>query len=118
MIVETSVNQLPERLRSAMLCAIVLVKKYQLPCDVAISDIPNIARHGWRKDGICAIFLSFELAHNGDSKSVHRRVIHEAAHHIAGYEHGHDKHFRRVAADLYEREGYPRGKPGDHYGNM
>jgi len=54
----------------------------------------------------------------GDSKAVHRRVVHEAAHHIAGLRHGHDEHFRRIAADLYEREGYPRGKPGDHCGNM
>ena len=84
-VVTTTVDQLPERLRSAMLCAIDVVKRYQLPCDVAFSDIPNTARHGWRKDGTCVIFLSFDLAHNGDSKSVHRRVIHEAAHHMAGF---------------------------------
>lgn len=117
-VVETSVKELPVKLRSAMLRAIDLVKRYDLPCDVAISDIPTTARHGWRKDGSCAILLSFDLVSKGDSTAVHRRIIHEAAHHIAGHEHGHDEHFRRVAAELYEREGYPRGKPGDHCGNM
>lgn len=76
------------------------------------------ARHGWRKDGTCAILLSYKLVLNGDARAVHRRIIHEAAHHIAGLEHGHDEHFRQVAADMYDREGYPRGKPGDHCGNM
>jgi hypothetical protein len=116
--VEVPVNALPAKLRSAILRAIDLVKRYNLPCDVEVRDIPTTAKHSWRKDGTCAIRLSNDLVRRGDSKAVHRRIIHEAAHHIAGLEHGHDEHFRKVAADLYQREGFPKGKPGDHCGNM
>ena len=44
----------------------------------------------------------------------------KAAHHIAGRKHlDHaDKRFREVAADLYEREGFPSGMPSDGCGNM
>lgn len=120
-VVQTSIDNLPEKVRAAMLRAIDLVKRYELPCDVAITDLEGTtARHGWRKDGTCSILFSFNLVQNGDSRAVHRRIIHEAAHHIAGLEHldHDDERFRRIAAALYECEGYPRGKPGDHCGNM
>jgi hypothetical protein len=70
------------------------------------------ARHVWRRDGTCEIRLSFGLVANGDAKAVHRRII------IAGFEHGHNENFRAVAANMYQRERYPRGKPGDHCGNV
>jgi hypothetical protein len=120
-VLQTSIDNLPEKVRAAMLRAIDLVKRYELPCDVAITELQNAtARHGWRKDGTCSILLSFDLVQNGDSRAVHRRIIHEAAHHIAGLEHldHDDEHFREIAAYMYEREGYPRGRPGDHCGNM
>jgi len=118
-IVQVGIDDLPEKLRSAMLRAINLVKRYRLPCDVTISDLEGTtARHGWRKDGTCSILLSYKLVLNGDAKSVHRRVIHEAAHHIAGLEHGHDEHFRRICSEIYAKEEYPAGKPGDYCGNM
>jgi hypothetical protein len=118
-VVQVGINDLPDKVRSAFERAIDLVKRYRLPCDVTITDLEGTtARHGWRKDGTCSILLSYKLVLNGDAKSVHRRVIHEAAHHIAGLEHGHDEHFRRICSEMYTNEGYPAGKPGDHRGNM
>lgn len=118
-IVQVSIDDLPDKARPAFQKAIDLIKRYELPCDVAITDLDGTtARHVWRKDGTCEIRLSFVLIANGDAKSVHRRIIHEAAHHIAGLEHGHDEHFRRVCSDMYAKEGYPPGKPGDHCGNI
>jgi len=118
-ILQVGIDDLPEKVRSAMLRAIDLVKRYRLPRDVTISDLEGTtARHGWRKDGTCSILLSYKLVLNGGEKSVHRRVIHEAAHHIAGLVHGHDEHFRRICSEMYAKEGYPAGKPGDHCGNM
>jgi len=117
-VLDTTVDVLPEKPRSAMLCAIDLVTRYKLPRDVEISEIPSTARHAWRKDGSCVIMLSPKVVENGDHRAVHRRIIHEAAHHMAGRGHGHDERFCRIAADLYEREGYPRGRAGDHRGNM
>ncbi len=117
--VETVIDILPDKLQMAMLKAIDFIKRYELPCDVGITELNSTtARHVWRKDGTCEILLSFALVVNGHAKAVHRRIIHEAAHHIAGFEHGHDEHFKAIASELYEREGYARGKPGDNCGNM
>jgi hypothetical protein len=110
----------PDKVRSAFQQAIDLVKRYELPCDVIMSDLgePTLAAQGWRKDGTCSILLSRKLVLNGDAKSVHRRVIHEAAHHIAGRGHRHDEHFNRICSEMYEREGYPRGERGKDWGNV
>jgi hypothetical protein len=118
---DININVLPVKLKKAMQRAIDLVQRYELPCDVAVTDIENTtARHLWYKNGTCVIQLSFALVCNADARAIHRRIIHEAAHHIAGRNHlDHaDEHFREVAADLYEREGFPRGMPSDGCGNM
>jgi SprT-like family protein len=100
--------------------ALQLIQKYQLPCDVGIRELSAnaLARHGYRRDGTCAIELSKKLTDVGDQTSIRRAIIHEIAHRIAGRGHGHDESFRRIASDLYEREGYPRGSRGDHHGNI
>jgi hypothetical protein len=118
--VRMKVNGLPNPLRFAISSAVKFVSKYRLPCDVVIKELPAglLAQHGWRKNGTCAVVLSSKLTFQGDKTSVHRRILHELAHHMAGRGHGHDERFRQIASDLYEREGYPRGRRGDHYGNM
>jgi hypothetical protein len=118
---DVNINVLPTKLKKAMLRAIDLVQRYELPCDVAVTDLENTtARHIWYKNGTCVIQLSFVLVCNADARAIHRRIIHEAAHHIAGPKHldHDDEHFRKIAADLYEREGFPKGKSGDARGSM
>jgi hypothetical protein len=114
------VRRLPDPTRYTLTTAIELVKKYKLPCDVEIRELrpPAIAAHAWRKDGTCTIAVSALLNFKGDRRSVRRRIIHEIAHHIVGRGHGHDEVFKRIAAKLYEDEGYPRGRHGDNWGNM
>jgi hypothetical protein len=107
-------------LRVGFSTAIELIQKYQLPCSVGVRELPQtaLARHGVLRDGTCIIDLSNKLTFGGDESSIRRAIIHEIAHHMAGPGHGHDDAFRRIASDLYEREGYPKGKRGDHRGNM
>jgi|SRR5919109_1482483 hypothetical protein len=99
----------------AMHSAIHLVRKYKLPCDVVVKELPEgvLASHVWRRNTEqCAIVLSTKLTFKGDHVSVRRKIIHEIAHHLAGVGHGHDGEFKRVASELYEREGFPKGKRG------
>jgi hypothetical protein len=114
------VRKLRNPVRYAFLTAIGLVKKYRLPCDIEMRELrPRVlALHGWRKNGRCVIAISSHLTFHGNRRSVHRRIIHEIAHHIAGRGHGHDEVFKRIASDLYEREGYPRGSHGEGWGNI
>jgi hypothetical protein len=120
--VEMPLNRIPKGspVRFAFMTAINLIRKYRVPCDVVITELPlgTLARHGWRGDGTCAVLLSNKLTFKGDKQSVHRCLVHEIAHHIAGHGHGHDERFNQIASYLYEREGYPRGKRGDHRGNL
>jgi hypothetical protein len=113
-------NKLPKNVRSAIHRTIDVLTRYDLPCDLIIGDLPpkKTARHGWRKDGTCTIILAWDLIRRGNETAVYRRIIHEAAHCRAGRGHGHDEHFKRICSAMYEREGFSRGKPGDHCGNM
>jgi hypothetical protein len=103
----SDVRNLPNPIRYAFLTAIEQVKKYRLPCDVEMRELrPHVlALHGWRKNRRCVIAISIHLTFHGDKRSVRRRIIHEIAHHMAGRGHGHDEVFKRVASNLYEREG-------------
>jgi SprT-like family protein len=113
-------DRIPEPVQFALKTAIELIKKYCLPCDLTIRELPGgvLAQHARYKRHNCEIVLSTNLAFEGDHRAIHRRILHEIAHHLAGPGHGHDETFKRIAADLYAREGYPRGKRGDFYGNM
>jgi len=119
-IAEVRVGDVPDHTRRTLTTGIELVRKYDLPCDIEIRDLPPgmLAAHIWRKDESCAIAISTRLNFKGDNRAIHRRLIHEAAHHLSGRGHGHDETFRRVASALYEREGYPTGERGDGWGNM
>lgn len=119
-VVTTALDRLPNPLRFALSTAIKLIKKYRLPCDLTVRELPVgvLAHHTRYKSGNCEIGLSTKLTFKGNQRAIHRRIIHEIAHHLAGPGHDHDETFKRVAADLYEREGYPRGRRGDFYGNM
>lgn len=111
---------MPDPTRYSFQTAISLIRKYRLPCDVHMRELrPNLlAAHGWRRDGTCAVAISNHLNFKGDKRAIRRRIVHELAHHIAGRGHNHDEVFKRIAAELYDLEGYPRGIRGEGWGNI